>query len=185
MLKLLTRLSPLALLLASALPPAHAPSGYKKPPEEIRKILNISPPPVGTLTPNRDYLLLAETSRYPGIADLSRPVLRLAGARIDPATNGPQLPPRFTAFTFVPLKGGDRVKLKLPAGARPGAPVWSPDRKQFALTVTTDKGVELWLGKAGEAGLRQVKGARLNAAFGVPVQWLPDGDTLLVQLVPA
>src|SRR5262245_27073905 len=97
-----------SLLLVAALPAADAPSGYKKPPEAIRKVLDIAPPPAGALTPNRDYLLLTEGRLYPSVAELAQPVLRLAGSRINPRTNGPQLPPRFTAFTFVPLGGGQR-----------------------------------------------------------------------------
>src|SRR4029453_3706578 len=111
------------LVLASPLT-AEAPSGYKKPPEAVRKVPGAAPTPAGTLTPNRDYLLLAESKRHPSIRERSRPGLRLAGSRINPKTNGPQLPPRFTGFTFVPLNGGKCVKLSLPEGARPSAPIW-------------------------------------------------------------
>src|SRR5262245_13982806 len=93
----------LSLLVLATPLAAEAPSGYKKPPEAVRKVLDIAPPPVGTLTPNRDYLLLAESKLYPSIGELAQPVLRLAGTRINPKTNGPQLPPRFTRFSLTPI----------------------------------------------------------------------------------
>src|SRR5262249_24616298 len=108
--------------------------------------------------------------------------LRVAGARINPRTNGPQLPPRYTAFTLVSLSGGKKVPRKMPTGA-PGAPVWSPDGQHFAVTRTTARGIELWLGSPTSDSLRRVKGVTLNGAYGVPLQWLPDGKRLLCQTI--
>ena len=84
---------------------------YQKAPEAIRKVLDIPPPPTASLSPRRDYLVLAERQRYPGIAELFRPVLRLAGLRIDPQTNGPQQLSHFTGFTLQPIAGGKPVRL--------------------------------------------------------------------------
>src|SRR5262245_7031519 len=72
-----------ALLLVPLAALADSPSGYQKPPEAIRKILDLPPAPAVSLSPNRDYLVLAEQQRYPTIADLARPILRIAGLRID------------------------------------------------------------------------------------------------------
>src|SRR5262245_32418421 len=80
----------LASLLLFTLSPPATPAGYQKPPEAIRNLLDLPPAPAVSLSPGRDYLVLAEQQRYPTIADLARPTLRLAGLRIDPKTNGPQ-----------------------------------------------------------------------------------------------
>src|SRR5262249_13830466 len=154
----------LALSLAAPAPGQTAETaGYQKAPPAIRKILDIPPPPAAILSSGRDYLVLAETRLYPPIADLARPVLRLAGLRIDPRTNGPQLPPRYTSLTLRPVRGGKDVRLELPPGARPGLPVWSPDGKQFAVLNTARDRVELYLGGPESPRLRKVEGLRLNA----------------------
>jgi dipeptidyl aminopeptidase/acylaminoacyl peptidase len=169
------------------LPSSHgqAPGGYRKPPEAIRTILDLPPPPVATLSPGRNYLVLADRTAYPSVAELSRPYLRLAGTRIDPRSNGPRLPPRFTGFTLQPIRGGEPVRLKLPGGAHPGLLLWSPDGQRFAVTSTADRGIELYLGAPTSDTLRLVRGVTLNAANGTPVRWLPDGKSLLCQTIPA
>ena len=76
----------LFLLLAYSGFPAET---YKKPPNEILDVLNAPASPIAVVSPTKDYMLLAEPMRYPPIADLAQPMLRLAGERINPVTNGP------------------------------------------------------------------------------------------------
>lgn len=178
----MTRWAFVAVAILPAL--AAADTGYQKPPPEVAKILDLPAPPAVGLSPNRDYLVLAEQQRYPSIADLARPVLRIAGLRLDPKTNGPQRPPRTTALTLRPLAGGPDIPITLPAGAHPGQPIWSPDGKRFAV-LDTAAGIDLYLGSPDQPILRRVEGVRINSAYGEAVRWLPDGKTLLCQTVPA
>jgi dipeptidyl aminopeptidase/acylaminoacyl peptidase len=173
-----------ALTLAASSHGDEPASGYRQPPEAIRKVLDIPPQPATMLSPDRQHLVLVNWQRYPSIADLARPTLRLAGYRIDPATNGPERGPRYTALTIRPLKGGEGVKLALPPDGRPDLPDWAPDGKQFALANTTASGIDLWLGTPTSPKLRKVEGLRLNAAGCDPVTWFPDGETLLCWAVP-
>src|SRR5215475_9889526 len=62
---------------------------YMKPPQAILDILNAPEPPQVSLSPTRDVILMSTQLRYPPIADVAAPILRLAGSRINPATNGP------------------------------------------------------------------------------------------------
>src|SRR5438552_9220703 len=64
---------------------------YKKPPQNILDVLNAPLPPSVSVNPTRDTMVLADQLRYPPISDLAQPMLRLAGSRINPATNGPHL----------------------------------------------------------------------------------------------
>ena len=66
-----------------------AQQGYKKPPKEVLDILSAPVTPAASISPSRDNMLLATGLRYPPIADLAQPMLRLAGLRINPSTNGP------------------------------------------------------------------------------------------------
>ena len=67
---------------------------YQRPPKEITDILDVGPTPGISLSPTRDFLLLIERANYPPIEDLAAPMLKLAGLRINPRTNGPHLAPR-------------------------------------------------------------------------------------------
>src|SRR5690349_10239274 len=65
-----------------------AQDGYKKPPQEILDVLNAPTIPVSSVSPARDKILLLTPLRNPPIAELARPMLRIAGLRIDPNNNG-------------------------------------------------------------------------------------------------
>jgi dipeptidyl aminopeptidase/acylaminoacyl peptidase len=157
---------------------------YRQPPKPVVDILDVPPPPAVSVSPTRDMLALVQSSRYPTIADLAEPMLRLAGLRINPKTNGPARQPRVTGISFLPVAGGEPRAVTVPAGAKLGAPVWSPDGKRFAVTNTTAAGIELWVGNVATATLDRKLTDRLSGVSGDPFQWL-DGDRLLVQVVPA
>jgi dipeptidyl aminopeptidase/acylaminoacyl peptidase len=82
--------------IAVAIP---AELNYQKPAQEILDVLSAPPPPLISVSPSRDYAILMQPLRYPPIAEVARPMLRLAGLRIDIQTNGPHLPPYSTSYT--------------------------------------------------------------------------------------
>jgi len=71
---------------------------YQKPNKEILDILNIPATPALAVNPTRTYATLSTSERYPGIAEVSEPMLRLAGLRIDARTNGLHLAPHSIAI---------------------------------------------------------------------------------------
>src|SRR5687768_5959498 len=77
--------------LSAQAPPqsASSASGYLLPPKVIVDILDAPPPPTTEVSPTRDVIAQLERSSMPGIAELAQPVLRIAGRRINPRTNGP------------------------------------------------------------------------------------------------
>ncbi len=83
-------------------PPASAQE-YLKAPQAIRDILDTLPPPAVSVSPTRDYAAIVQTSPNPTIADLAQPMLRLAGHRINPQTNGPSRTPRILSIALTPL----------------------------------------------------------------------------------
>lgn len=168
-------------LLSSAI--VFAQSGYQKPPKEIMDILNSPVTPTVSISPKRDYILLYQGIRYPLIADVSQPMLRLAGIRINPATNGRHLATYYVNLTIKNVSDGKEMKVALPLNAKIGTPSWSEDGKRFAFTNMTQDGYELWIGETATGKITQVKGVRLNAVMGAPFQWMPDQKTLLVSLV--
>jgi dipeptidyl aminopeptidase/acylaminoacyl peptidase len=164
---------------------AAAEVAYQKPPQEILEVLNAPPAPVASVSPNGEYVLFSQAARYPPIAVLSQPMLRLAGLRINPRTNGPHNPPSFVSLTLKRLADGSERRIALPAGAQVSAPRWSGDGKRFAFTNTGPAGVELWVGDASSGAVRRLPGVVLNAVYGEVFQWMPDHRSLFVRLTPA
>ncbi|MCZ2154899.1 MAG: prolyl oligopeptidase family serine peptidase [Bryobacterales bacterium] len=158
---------------------------YQKPPRQILEVLNAPVPPLISVSPKKDRMLLLDRVVYPPIADLARPVKRLAGLRIDPANNGRHAPAVYTGIQIRDIEGGrkDR-KVALPEGAAIGGVAWSHNGTHFAFALYCPDRIELWVADATTAKARQVPGIALNDTVSTPFQWLPDGGTLLAATVP-
>jgi dipeptidyl aminopeptidase/acylaminoacyl peptidase len=173
---------------------------YQKPPQAIADVLNAPAAPAVSLNPTHAHMMLVERERYPSITEVAQPMLRLAGSRINPKTNGPhRVTGGVTGLRLRPLAGGSEIRIALPPGASPSVPIWSPDGTQFALLNTTPGSIELWAGKTATGVVRRLE-TGLNTAFSggagggppvrgggagsSPIDWMPDNRTLLVPLVP-
>jgi dipeptidyl aminopeptidase/acylaminoacyl peptidase len=173
----------LAVLLCVA--PGQAQDGYKKPSPEIVEVLNAPELPALRLSPNRETALLVQTLRYPPVADLAQPMLRLAGLRINPKSNGAHRAPRIVGLTLKRIADGRETRVTLPPNPHLSTPAWSPDGRRFAFTHATPTGIQLWIGDAQTGATRQIPGVVVNAAYGSPIDWMPDSRTLLCRTVPA
>ncbi|MGO9938038.1 MAG: hypothetical protein ACLPH3_10245 [Terracidiphilus sp.] len=136
-------------------------SSYREPPDAVRDALRALPTPIVSVSPKRGYAVFMQPVRSP-IAEVAQPMLRLAGNRIDVNTNGAHLAPYYTTFTLMRISEGQEIKLALPAGAKLGAPIWSPDGSQFAFTNTVAHGIELWIGTAATGAAHRVDGVKIN-----------------------
>jgi dipeptidyl aminopeptidase/acylaminoacyl peptidase len=171
-------------LLFPAVSFVDAQSGYQKPPGEVLKVLNAPPSPVVSISPTGDRMLLLHQERYPSIAELAEPMLKLAGSRINPANTSPHRPPRFLGYSLLTIADKKETKVTVPANAHLGMPVWSPDGKKFAFTVRMPQRVGLWIGGASSGSTATATGITLNAAFGSSFRWMPDNRTLVCETVP-
>src|SRR6478672_3443912 len=159
--------------------------GYQKAPQPISDILSARPTPLVQLSPDGKWLLVADRLANPPVADLAQPMLRIAGLRINPATNGRHHPPRLIALSLVEVATGKTRKITgLPANPYLNLPDWSPDGAKFAFTNTVVDGIELWIGNVETAKAEKLEGFKISAILGDPLQWMPDGKALLVQTVP-
>ncbi len=160
---------------------------YQQPPKDIRDALNAPPTPVLSISPQRDYVIFLQGVRYPPIAQVAQPFLPLAGFRVDANTNSLHMANYYVSMAIQRLPGGETIAITLPPDGRFGAPVWSPDGKQFAFTNTIAQGVELWISSPSTGQTRRISGLKVNGVQlgGVPVQWLGDNRTLIVSTVPA
>src|SRR4051812_28562938 len=109
----LVAIAVIAPMSASGLLQAQAVT-YQQPPEPIRSILDATPTPLVTLSPDRKWMLLLERPGLPSIAELSAPELGLAGLRIDPRSNGPSRGTSYTALRLQPVAGGAATTVAVP-----------------------------------------------------------------------
>ncbi|HEX3645073.1 MAG TPA: prolyl oligopeptidase family serine peptidase [Vicinamibacterales bacterium] len=200
--RLIRALALLALILAPALalrqgiaaqvPTASDPPRYVLPPKVIVDAFDAEPLPQTLVSPNKQVIALTRARTYPTIAELAQPMYRLAGARVNPKTNGPHrasgLPGTgIYAITLKKISGGAETAVKMPAQARISNVKFSPDGSRLSFLQTRDDGIELWVadGMTG-ASKAMVTGAdRINATTGDPCDWLQDSVTMLCRLVPA
>ncbi|MEO8071786.1 MAG: prolyl oligopeptidase family serine peptidase [Acidobacteriota bacterium] len=161
---------------------SNAFSQYHKPPKEIEDILNAPVTPTTSISPAKDKILLAEPLRYPPISELAQPMLRLAGERINPNTNGQHRQPYFVKLTLKNIADGKEMPVNLPPNAQVISPNWSADGKYIAFGNQTPTGIELWILETATAKAAKLKNVSVNTVFG-GFDWMPDQKSLLVNLV--
>src|SRR5687768_14430386 len=188
-----------SLLLSLTVLALFSAEPYRKPPKVVLDALNAPATPTLSLSPTRQFAMQATVARYPPIAELSQPMLRLAGQRINPRSNGLHNATLNSALTIRKIPEGTETKVDLPPNPRLSTGRWSPDSSHFAFTNATANGTELWVGETATGKTRRIEGARINTVMGnaaagggrggaaggsgANVQWLPDGKGLLVYLV--
>jgi hypothetical protein len=174
---------------------------YQKPPKAIEDILNSATTPTLSLSPNHAYAIQGSPVRYPPISELSEPMLRLAGIRINPKTNGLHNTTFQSSLLLRKIPEGTETKIVLPPNPKLSGARWSPDGSHFEFTNSTAAGIEIWIGDTATGRTHRVPNVRVNEVFGggrggggggrggAPaggsVQWLPDGRSLLVHTVRA
>ena len=166
---------------------APAPMVYQQPPSPIADILDAKPTPSSMLSPDRKTLVLMDRSNLPSIQALAEPMLRLAGARINPRNNGPaeSRVSWLTGLTLQAVDGGPPRLVTLPAGARFTGARFSPDAKHLAFVMDRPTGLELWVVEVATARARRLTAPVVNMTGGAGYDWLPDSSGLLVEAVPA
>src|SRR5580658_4736549 len=104
---------------------------YQKPPKAIEDILNSPSTPVLALSPNHAYAIQGSPVRYPPISELSEPMLRLAGIRINPKTNGLHNTTFQSNLLLRKIPEGTEIKIVLPPNPKLSGALWSPDGSHF------------------------------------------------------
>jgi dipeptidyl aminopeptidase/acylaminoacyl peptidase len=191
------RAARLLLLALAAIPSAPASGAaaaqqdvsYLTPSPAIVKAIDGSVQPTPIVSPSRDIVALVDQTTMPTIAELAQPLLRLAGQRINPATNNIHFSyrsPNVTGITLRAIAGDKTAPVPLPKdGGAFGAFQFSPDGRRIALTRAATGGVELWMVEVATGAPRRVTGAVLNGTWGNACEWADDSKALLCLTIPA
>ena len=173
---------------------------YRKPPQAVLDVLNSPPTPNLALNPARTYAVQGQPVRNPPIAELSQPMLRLAGVRINPKTNGLHNTTFNSSMMLRKIPEGTEIKVDLPPNPKLSGARWSQDGSHFAFANTSANSIDLWVGDATTGKTHQIPGVKLNGVMGggfggggggrgggggggSDFQWMPDGKALLVEII--
>jgi dipeptidyl aminopeptidase/acylaminoacyl peptidase len=184
------RVALLGLMLAPALaaqaPSSSEPVRYMLPPKNVVDVFDAESLPGATLSPNKQVMALTSARAHPTIAELAQPMLRLAGSRVNPKTNGPRVGGNIFSVTLRNITSGAETKVTLPPQPRVSNVKFSPDGAHLAFLNTKDTGIEIWVADATTGASKMVSGTdRANATTGDPCDWLHDNVTLVCEMVPA
>ena len=119
-------------------------------------------------------IALLDRASMPTIAQLSQPMHRIAGVRINPRTNGPHRPQLSRAITLKSIADGRDKPVTVPPNPMLSWIGFSPDGKRFAFTQQRDNGIELWIGDSATGQAKSITPAQLNASLGTPCEWVGD-----------
>jgi dipeptidyl aminopeptidase/acylaminoacyl peptidase len=191
----------LALFVFAPLLAAQEAQKYLLPPQNVIDAFDAEPPAQISVSPNKQQIAIVKARAYPTIAELSQPMYRLAGQRINPKTNGPHRASGLTGtgITSIVLKkidGGNEVSVTMPPQARVSDVKFSPDGSRLAFLQTKNDGIELWVAdtatgsaKAVVTGADRINATTIeranNSTTGDPCDWLRDNVTIVCALVPA
>ena len=156
---------------------------WQSPAEDLLKVLHAPQFFYVWTAPGGKYMLLADPILYPSLAELAGPMHKLAGMRVNPATNSHHGSHGGTSPRLVQVKNGESKSLNLPKGAEVHDVAWTVDGKRFALTVGHPDHIGLWVGSV-KGDVVKVKDMALNPLMGTAVRWLPDQKQLLVRRIP-
>ena len=178
--------------VAAQVPSASDPPTYVLPPKPIVDLFDAETLPQTTISPKRQVLAMSKARAYPTIAELSQPMLRLAGIRVNAKTNGPFRVSGLQGtgiyqITLKKVAGGAETSVTMPPQARASQVKFSPDGSKIAFLQTKDTAIELWIADGGTGTAKAVVTGsdRINATTGDPCDWLSDSVTIVCQLVPA
>ncbi len=160
--------------------------GYLMPPKEVVEAFDATPLPQAILSPSKQLLALTWRLPNPTVAELSQPMLRLAGERVNPRTNGLHRTTNIYAVTIKKISDGSEIKVTLPPQAAVTTVRFSPDSSRLAIQNRKDDHIELWIADTATGRAKLVSAADgLNTLGGDPCDWLKDSVTMICEFVPA
>ena len=162
-------------------------TGYQTPPKPLADLVNAPLTPSVSIDAKGQNMLILERNGSPSIAELAQPELRLAGLRINPATNGPSRVPFVNNLKIKSIAGNslDQQVKNLPTNPQISNVAWSPDDQKIAFIHTTNASLELYVIDVATANASKVTNLAMNGTLGSPIQWVSDSKSLICRTISA
>lgn len=167
----------------STVPLIEGAGGYLRPPEAIEKLVTAGPPPRVEFSPDGEWLLEIERPAQPSIEFVNRRMLRLAGMRIDPASNAEFVTNYDSGLVLAKLDGSSRRRVPTSDDVRIIDVGWSQTSTWVRAVTLAEGACKLWVGVAAQPNSAKLVNDRVSTVFQMPV-WMPDEQSLLCMLVP-
>ena len=159
---------------------------YQTPPKAIADLVNAPITPQASFSRSGEFMLLLERAGNPSIEELAQPELRIAGIRINPATNGPSRGGSVENVKLKNTRSGLEQDIKgLPSSPRLGNFSLSKDEKFVAMTHTSNTGISLWVVDLSTLEAKKLTEEIVNGAYGNAITWTPDNKILLKAVNPS
>ena len=152
---------------------------YLTPPQEVVDILDAPTIPQVVVSPTGDSVVLLSRPSMPSLDELVQPMLRLAGYRLNPRTNGPHTTSGIRRITLKRVSDETEYAFDAPRETSLGGVEFSPDGSRLIFTLTRYNGIELWLMEVASGDARPLSDVSINAAWGDPCDWLDENATVV------
>ena len=170
----------LALAAGAASPAlAQEEEGYRLPPDAITDIVTRAPSPSISISPDRDQVVFFQLESLPPVAELARPMEKLAGLRLDASINDRHGTRSVVGMSLRDIEGGDERVVALPDEADLSDFAWAPDGDHIAFTHTYEDGMALMVVDTQSGRAETLLDRGINPIFQGP-RWLPDGRLLVL-----
>ena len=157
---------------------------YQKPPQSIIDLVDAVPNPDIKISSDGEWMLILQNPGLPPISEVAQPELRIAGIRINPATNGQSRTSYFNGIKLKSVKKNEEFEfIGLPEILHISDISWSPDESKIAFSNLSAYGIELWIADLKTLEVKRLSEFYLNDTYGVPFMWSPNGKTLLAKFV--
>ncbi|MEE4289551.1 MAG: S9 family peptidase, partial [Erythrobacter sp.] len=162
--------------------PVAAQDGYRTPPADVTDIVTRAPAPRVSVSPDNDLILLMEREALPPVADLARPMEKLAGLRLDASVNDRYGTRAYVGLSLQDVASGAVRRVALPADADISDVSWSADGSKILFTNTRSDAMDLHILDTASATATKLMAGGINPIFQSP-GFMPDGS-LLVLTIP-
>ncbi|MDY0102472.1 MAG: prolyl oligopeptidase family serine peptidase [Lentimicrobium sp.] len=158
---------------------------YQLPPKEILDLVDIKPQPFTRIDSRNRTLVMLERQAFKTLEEMAEEEVRVAGLRINPATNGPSRVNFTYGISITDIATGNNVDITgLPEKLKISDFSFSPDEKSIAFTNTLSNGIELWTINLETLVAQKLINNVLNGSMGFSYEWMPNSQALIVLTIP-
>ena len=164
--------------------PTQGQTTYQTPPQEVIDIVDATPEPSVSLSPDAKWMLYIDRNSMPDIADLARRMVGVAGMRIDPIANGAFQTDYSRGLSIRKRESNALTRIPIAQPVRIATISWSHDSQSFVFTNVTESGTQLWWVSIDNPEQPIQLTDQLSTVLG-SIEWMPDGKRVLCNLVPS